>query len=785
MNESLSPARRHILQQALRQEHQRLLALQAISSRISAIFDLDQLLEELVQSVRTTLSYYNTLIFMIDEEETSLRLKASGRPLVPEMRDFYFSIESHPGLGKIISSKEPVFIPDISQCAFCIPSSPDVRAAIIAPMMVGGRAVGLFQVESDAPDDLHKQDLQLISSLANQAGASIEAARLLAKSRATALALGRWVRNLMIVNRIAATLTSTLDSTEILRTTTQHLVEMTDVDYGCALVLGPDTQHGVIVAEHPERELTNLRLPLPSPTMVQQISEMRTPYVVDGPDGHPLLGPIREQSPSLEVNSMLIVPLVARGEAIGTLLLMSSTPHRIYSEEEQDVCQTVASQAAVALANAQLLEDIQQQKRTLTHKSQELREESSKLDAILSNIADGLVVTETGGRILLSNPAFCEMAGLPQVEPLSGCLLEDAFPAEQIQPLTEQALDSPGGVFSDNIELSNGRILRASVTALRLQSPVATAPMDVEEQIAGVVIVLRDITHEAEVDRMKTDFISAVTHELRSPLTSILGFASLIQRDLERQIIPQVKEDTATSKAAERAMTNLSIIEGESMRLTRLINDMLDIAKMEAGRMEWRMAKASLPQAISQAVASTTALAEDKGLTIKVELPDHEMPSVWGDPDRLIQVMTNLLGNAIKFTEEGEIRVRGWELTVSGKKFRRKGPTPPSYKKDLLPTLSLADGDWVVVSVTDTGVGIRPEDLPHAFEKFRQVGDAADSHAKGTGLGLSICKEIVEHHGGLIWAESKQGKGSTFSFALPRRLTQQDAPAESDESAAG
>ncbi|RMF34025.1 MAG: hybrid sensor histidine kinase/response regulator, partial [Chloroflexi bacterium] len=210
----------------------------------------------------------------------------------------------------------------------------------------------------------------------------------------------------------------------------------------------------------------------------------------------------------------------------------------------------------------------------------------------------------------------------------------------------------------------------------------------------------------------------------------------------------------------------------ESRRLTRLINDVLDIAKMEAGRVEWHMAETDLSGVIQSAVAATSALAEEKNLPIQVTLPPEGLPPVWGDRDRLIQVMTNLLSNAIKFTDRGQIEVRGWRLTVEGETFRCTGPFPLPYEpaseiQETFTGLHFSDGEWVVVSVVDTGIGIPDEDLPRVFEKFTQVGDTLTEKPRGTGLGLSICREIIEHHGGRIWARSRLGLGSTFSFALP------------------
>jgi signal transduction histidine kinase len=759
-------------QETLQQEHWRLLALQAISSRISAIFNLDQLLDELVKSVKTIFGYHNTLILLVDEAGEQLYLAASGYHVAPQVEERRFRIESEKDIGHAISTGEALLIPDVNQRDFHIVSSPDVRSTIVAPMFVGGRLIGIFEVESTKTNAFKKQDLQLATSLANQAAAAIEAARLLQESRTHAQALGQWARNLMLINRIVTSLASSLDADEILNMAVQRLVELIGVNYGSALILERDRLHGLIVAEHPSGQLTNSRLQLPDLPSAQRALELGTPYVVEDAEYHPLLAFLQQQYPSIDFRSLLVVPLVARDEMIGLLILASLDQPRTFSNEEIDICQTVASQAAVAVANARLLQDIQQQQRALRVKSQELTTESGKLDAIINNVADGLVVTDTIGCIILSNPVFRQMADLPPTRPLRDRLLPESFPVADLQDLVAQTLQTPDKSFTENLEMPDGRVLKASTTALRLP-PLIQEPGS-EEQVAGVVTVLRDITHEVEVDRVKTDFISAVAHELRTPLTSIMGFASLILRDLQRHIIPRVNGSEESHQVIKRVQDNLNIIEGESKRITRLINDMLDIAKMEAGRMEWHMEETSLDEVIAQAVAATTALAAEKSLPIQVHLPPAGLPIVWGDRDQLVQVMTNLLSNAIKFTEEGEVEVRGWMLEGKDKTLHRSGPSTPlhspaSTAQETLASFHFLEGEWVVVSVTDTGMGIHPDDVPHLFEKYRRVGDTLTQLIKGTGLGLSICREIVEHHGGHIWVESEQGNGSTFSFALPVR----------------
>ena len=249
-----------------------------------------------------------------------------------------------------------------------------------------------------------------------------------------------------------------------------------------------------------------------------------------------------------------------------------------------------------------------------------------------------------------------------------------------------------------------------------------------------------------EADAAKSSFLSTVSHELRTPLTSVLGFAKIIKRRLEDRIFPLVpNEDKKVRQTIQQIEDNLGVVVSEGERLTKLIDDVLDLAKIEAGKLEWHMEPVSMGEIVDRATAATASLFEQKGLRLIREV-EEGLPQITGDRDRLIQVVINLISNAVKFTDAGSVTCLA----------ERRG------------------GD-IIVSVIDTGLGIAPSDQPKVFERFKQVGDTLTDKPKGTGLGLPICKEIVEHHGGRIWVESAIGKGSTFSFSLPLQV---GAPAE-------
>ncbi len=241
-----------------------------------------------------------------------------------------------------------------------------------------------------------------------------------------------------------------------------------------------------------------------------------------------------------------------------------------------------------------------------------------------------------------------------------------------------------------------------------------------------------------ELDEMKSAFLSSVSHELRTPLTSILGFSKLLHKEFAKNFLPLAKKEPLLLKKGERIQENLSIISHEGERLTRLINDVLDLNKIESGRMGWRDERLNMAEIVDVAVQSVTGIFAQSTVALVTEI-DPGLPIVIADPDRMQQVLINLLNNAAKFTEKGGVTVRA---------FPRFGQ--------------------VRVEISDTGLGIHTEDQSQIFEKFHQTrSDTMEDKPKGTGLGLTICREIIEHYGGRIWVESEISKGSTFIFTLP------------------
>jgi signal transduction histidine kinase len=315
--------------------------------------------------------------------------------------------------------------------------------------------------------------------------------------------------------------------------------------------------------------------------------------------------------------------------------------------------------------------------------------------------------------------------------------------------LTESARELAKGNFgiTENIKIkSEDEIGVLGSAFIEMSRDLKTSHEELEnysrtlkQKVEDRTLELREANERLkEMDNMKTEFLSIVSHELRTPLALVLGFARLIKKRFEDVISPHVKtEDSKVLRSIKQVKSNLGTIVSEGNRLTDLINDLLDITKIEAGKVEWETETLSIAEIIEQAASITSSSFEENGLELIKDVEDG-MSEVVGDKNRIVQVMINLISNAVKFTEKGSVTCRARRIN-----------------------------NEIMISVIDTGIGIEEVNQERIFEKFGQLRDTIADRPRGTGLGLPICKEIVEHHGGRIWVESEPGKGSTFLFTLP------------------
>ncbi len=378
----------------------------------------------------------------------------------------------------------------------------------------------------------------------------------------------------------------------------------------------------------------------------------------------------------------------------------------------------------LAEAFNRMLENRLRAEEMLKNANARIGEEKTKYELLLSSIGDALIAVNQEGRVMMINRAAENMFGFNPDEVVGRNLFEIA-PSED-----EKGNPIPFDSRTMSLAISQKTTMHRTAYYFRkdntkFTAAVTASPIIIEGKTIGAIEILRDITKEKEVDRMKTDFISTVSHEIRTPLTTI--------REGVSQALDGILGDT-TQKQKEV----FSIVLEDADRLKRIIDNLLDISKIEAGMVDLKRELVDLPGLIQGASASFSLKAKEKGLQITFSLPKPKIKA-FADKDRITQVFTNLIGNALKFTQKGQINI------------------------------SLEDKDKEIeCSVSDTGGGIAKEDLPRVFGKFQQFGRTYGPGEKGTGLGLSITKGIIELHKGRIWVSSELDQGSKFTFTLPK-----------------
>ncbi|MCU0651141.1 MAG: cell wall metabolism sensor histidine kinase WalK [Candidatus Omnitrophica bacterium] len=356
----------------------------------------------------------------------------------------------------------------------------------------------------------------------------------------------------------------------------------------------------------------------------------------------------------------------------------------------------------------------------LEKKNKRIHDEKQRIDNIVHNMAEGMVVVDSQGKIVLVNQTAQAMLGITKDD--VGKYLKDVVKDEHLLTVTKSISADTESVVEKDIEFVSNN--ESTKRVLRTSSAVVEDP---NGNTVGMVTTLNDITRQKEVERLKGEFLANVSHELRTPLVAIEKSVSMML-------------DQSAGQVSDTQKQFLTIAERNLKRLTLLINDLLDLSKLEAQKMKISPALVNPSQVIDEAVNSLDSWAKTKSVSIEKVIADG-LPLISIDPNRIIQVLINLIGNAIKFTPSAG------KITVSC-------------------TQSIEQG-IVTIRVQDTGVGIPQEDLSKIFDKFYQTRERPSSDICGTGIGLTIVKEIVELHGGKVWAESEHGKGAAFIFTLP------------------
>ena len=513
-----------------------------------------------------------------------------------------------------------------------------------------------------------------------------------------------WERDYLL--RISRAMTSQLDLRAVLRLILESATQLVGGQAGLIALSQPDGSYKL----HASYGLPPAVLPLVRPLFA------------DIPDSGQDIDPLQWTIPDLERRLNLVVsrigialrqivalPMTINDDQVGVIYVLRRE-ETAFTFSDRQTLSAFAAQAAIAVHNARLY--------------QETARERQRLDAIIENSGDGVMLLDPEQRITRFNRSLSLMTGISAEEAVGQYCnevlhLRDHF-SDQEMPELVCPLDRcrEGQRFS-----VEGDFVRDD--SIRITLGITYSPLlDAEGQIVNIIANVRDITHFREAEEMKSTFISVISHELKTPVALIKGYAGTLRR-----------EDAHWDE--ETVRDSMAVVEEEADRLTQLIDNLLDASRLQAGEMQLSKTDVRLDYLAERLVSKFRTQSDQHTFELNFE---EDFPPIQGDQERLNQVLSNLISNAIKYSPEGGT------ITVSGR----------------------YDPDQVFVAVTDQGIGIAASEHDRIFDRFYRVESALSRRTQGAGLGLFLVKSVVEAHGGRIWVSSKPGTGSTFVVALPR-----------------
>ena len=416
---------------------------------------------------------------------------------------------------------------------------------------------------------------------------------------------------------------------------------------------------------------------------------------------------ILAQSGPFNLEGTIGLPLESHGDLVG-LLLVFRTSVSPSTRNERKILQAFADHAAVAVTNARLYEQIAREKR--------------QLDAILEGSADGIMILDSGHHILRWNRALAKLSGVSAAAAL-GSMHDDVITWKKKPEPNLADAEARGWPFGSAAPLYVEGDLRHDVGNATPVGVTYAPIFDRQQRLVNLVANVRDITRFREAEQLKSTFVSVISHELKTPVSLIKGYADTLLR-----------EDARWNK--ETINTSLVVIEEEADRLTNLIDNLLDASRLQAGGLQLNLAPVQLDQ-LSQQMAQKFQT-QTKKHKLSVDFSPN-FPSIMGDTERLRQVLSNLISNAIKYSQDGG------PITIHG---------------------THSQGE-VSVTVTDSGAGLPTTELARVFDRFHRASTAATERSQGAGLGLYLTRAVIEAHHGRIWVDSNPGQGASFHFNLP------------------
>ncbi len=743
----------------------RLQATNEISQAASSILNPEILLQLVVERVADAFNYYHSQIFLIDEDRDWASLRAStgdvGKQLLEQGHKI--RVGSRSVIGQVTSTGETVITRDADDDPVHQRNEllPDTRSEMALPLKTGDRVIGALDVQSVQSDAFDTEAQAILQSLADQIAVTLENAQLFQEIQDR-------VAELTTVNLVSQTVSRAQTLDEVYDVAADQLMRQFGVEYAFLGVVDDDNMLNLpIFIQGGERRES----PPPQPA-----NKGLSGYVVS--TGEVLM--INEDAEKearkygarvlgATTKSILIVPMILADEVVGVLSIQDAENENAFDEAHIRQLTTLAAYISVKISNAELLEEAQRRAdelsflfditrtavattdldEALTNVAEILVQEVDGAEAALiylANVQDDAVVFEAHaavgyGRDVVARQATVNWGegivgltaaqGQPTViadahqEPYRtngtnrtrSALVVPLFSGEEVIGVMTVESTHPNTFTRDSLQLLGGAssTLTAVIQNARLLGQITQA----NEQLR-------------ELDKLKSQFLANMSHELRTPLNSIIGFSRVMLKGIDGPLNDLQNQDLTT-------------IYNSGQHLLVLINNILDLSKIQADKMEIQPEYIGLDEIVDGVISAGRGLVKDKPVQIYKEVEDN-LPQIYGDPVRIRQVLLNLVSNAAKFTNEGSITVKAVRRSYD------PGTGQPPH---------------VQISVIDTGIGIAEEDMYKLFEAFSQVDGSTTRQAGGTGLGLTISKEFIEMHGGTIWVDSEVDIGSTFHFTIP------------------
>jgi signal transduction histidine kinase len=681
----------------------RLRDLEVISEAALTHLDLNRLLENLLDGIRTVMHTDTAVILLLDERGEEL-IASWARGLEEEVEAGVRIPVGKGFAGRVAAERLPVFVHDVAQADLVNPLlvKRGLKSLLGVPLLVEGRLLGVLHVGSLQPRVFSGDDARTLQLLADRVALAIEQSRLYERERVVS-------RRLEFLAEASELLASTLDYPTALQRLSALCVPYLG-DWCIVDMVGTEGGIERVAVAHSDPKLSQRAFEPqksfpPNPESphgpARAIATGSSELIRDVTDEHLRHaslgeGELLEALRAVGMTSLMCVPLIARGRVLGAITLLSEQPERLFGDDDLATAQELARRVAFAVDNALLFDEA------------ERRAEAAR---VLEHIGDGVFMLDENGLVRLWNRAAEAVTQL-RAEEVVGRKAEEAIPGwgaiSALVPVASAPAEA-GRAETLPLELPD-RELWLSISAVGFSE--------------GTVYAFRDLTEDRVLEELRSDFVATVSHELRTPLAAIYGAALTLQRD-----------DLPLDEMQRGNL--MDVIATESERLARTVNDILWASRLDAERVQLEVGSHD-PRELAQTVIRAARVQLPAAVSLSLSCED-DLPPVAGDPDKVRQVLTNLVDNAIKYSPTGG-RV---DVAVS------------------------CSDRGVRFTVADQGLGIPQSEQRRIFDKFYRVDPNLSRGVGGTGLGLYICRELVRRMNGTISVDSREGEGSCFSFELP------------------